>query len=387
MLWVVGISFFSPSFTMTRLATNTISTRPKRKSQFPASSCRSFFFSLVLMAFHLSAIELRADAPSFHEGLCSFHTEDEKYGFFDLDGKTVIPPQFESTSRLGFSEGLCAATREGKWGYIGKDGAWRIPAQFKYAMPVTDGVAEVTLDDGSKAWFDTEGKPIARPTGGALAPSRKDGKWGFVDRGGVEILPYAWTRAWPFSEGLAAVQSPEGMWGFIDKSGKLAIPAQWKDAENFAEGLAVVQSADDKWGFIDKTGKLVISAQWSTAYGFTEGLAAVKSSENKWGFIDKSGKLVIPAIWDMAGSFSEGRASVAMGNNPHESGGMGCIDKTGKLVIPLKPRGIGKFTEGRAPVYFRTNDGATYSKDGNKMYVYYIDVTGKMRTPSTFHTK
>ena len=45
-------------------------------------------------------------------------------------------------------------------------------------------------------------------------------------------------------------------WGFINRSGKEVIPFRYSFAESFKEGLAHVMK-DGKWIYIDKNGKTV----------------------------------------------------------------------------------------------------------------------------------
>lgn len=49
----------------------------------------------------------------------------------------------------------------------------------------------------------------------------------------------------------------DGKWGFVDLEGKEIIAPKYKDAKSFSNGLAAV-SDGEKWGFIDSAGNLVI---------------------------------------------------------------------------------------------------------------------------------
>ena len=60
-----------------------------------------------------------------------------------------------------------------------------------------------------------------------------------------------------FSENLVGV-SLNGKWGFIDKMGKEVVPLKYGHVKSFHEGLACVVAEDDKCGFIDKVGKEVV---------------------------------------------------------------------------------------------------------------------------------
>ena len=61
---------------------------------------------------------------------------------------------------------------------------------------------------------------------------KKDGKWGFIDKNGKVVIEPQYDFAEPFSEGLGKVKK-DGKWGFIDKSGKVVIEPQFDDVECF----------------------------------------------------------------------------------------------------------------------------------------------------------
>lgn len=187
------------------------------------------FFTLLLMAVAGHAQEL-----------ISFK-ENDKYGFKDAGGKTIIAPKYDGAE--SFSEGMCKV-------FMGK-------------YPNT--------------------------------------RYGFVDLWGKEIVSPVYEGAESFSEGLAPVKR-NNKWGFIDKTGKLTIPLQYDHAAVFREGLAPVNIGGKidndgfftggKSGFIDKTGKVIIPLQYDKAKTFTrKGMAPVLLN-GKWGLIDKTGVAV-----------------------------------------------------------------------------------------------
>lgn len=96
-----------------------------------------------------------------------------------------------------------------------------------------------------------------------------------------------------FSEGLARVKK-DGKWGYVDKKGVLVIPTKYDYVSDFNEGMAQVSKMDDveryyDSGYIDATGVLVIPMQYDwNPNDFHEGLAAVQKGD-KWGFVDKHG--------------------------------------------------------------------------------------------------
>ena len=226
-------------------------------------------------------------------------------------------------------------------------------SQYEPAPVETCGVVDLEM----KVFIETE---IARRK--ILTRIEKDGKYGYADELGNEIIPCIWSWAVTFyHENLAAVMDSNGNWGFIDKSGKVIIPCQWKEALSFYEGLSAVRNVNGEWGYIDKANNVIIPFQWKSASIFMEGLAYVKDSRNHYGYIDKTGMIVIPCEWKRAECFSEDLAAVQDDNNK-----WGYIDKMGNLVIKCQWDWAEKFQGGSAQV-----------RDAKRKY-WHIDKTGKV---------
>ncbi len=123
------------------------------------------------------------------------------------------------------------------------------------------------------------------------------GKFGFVDKKGIVVVPLKYSDAYPFYEGLASVK--EEKYGFIDKTGAVVIDLQYENVvgTTFKEGLVSVEK-DGQSGFIDRMGSTVIPLQHDYKYYyFLDGLAMVRK-DGKYGFIDKTGTIVIPIKYE-----------------------------------------------------------------------------------------
>ena len=189
-----------------------------------------------------------------------------------------------------------------------------------------------------------------------LVRVRRNGKYGYVDKSGHEVIPCKYDYAGNFREGLAIFEKDD-KWGYIDKKGREVIPCKYDRTFNFSEGLAIVEK-DDKSGFIDKEGREVIPCMYDAAGSFSEGLAYVEK-DDKWGFIDKEGREVIPCKYDDAGSFSDGLACVKKYDK------YGFIDKEGIQILPCKYDAVGNFSDGLACVV--KDFGISYiDKEGRK---------------------
>ena len=194
---------------------------------------------------------------AFSEGLAAVYDKDKSndWCYIDTTGKIVIPCQYytlKPESLMDFSDGVVWARANGR----------------------TDGNAEIQcLDKTGSVLFTLPSEYLKGQT-------------------------FANIKLGSFSEGLAWVQK-EGKRGYIDKTGKEVIPCQYGDVKSFSEGLAAVyNSADGYWGYIDKTGNTVLPFQYQTAESFGErytGYAMVKLMDGKETLIDKTGRDVIPS--------------------------------------------------------------------------------------------
>jgi hypothetical protein len=131
------------------------------------------------------------------------------------------------------------------WGYKDRHGKVAIEPRYPMAGRFSRGIAPVVIGD-TWAYIDSTGKVIVRPfvyDNGpdyfheGLARYVEDRKIGFFDRHGRIVIKAQFDFAEPFSHGRAKVcqgcrkvaagehfTMEGGKWGFIDRAGRLVIP-------------------------------------------------------------------------------------------------------------------------------------------------------------------
>ena len=192
-----------------------------------------------------------------------------------------------------------------------------------------------------------------------LIKVRLDGKYGFINKDGEEIIPCKYEDADAFSDGLAKVKSAEG-WGFVNENGEEIISCKYEDVDVFFDGLALVQSNEGwGWGFVNENGEEIIPCKYIDADDFFDGLARVHSKEG-WGFVNKDGEEIIPCKYKDADAFSDGLARV------HSKEGWGFINKDGEEIIPCKYKYADAFSYGLARVQSKEGWGFV-NKDGEEI--------------------
>ena len=112
-------------------------------------------------------------------GLASAWIDNSKWVYIKRDG-TVIPTIMYDNGPDYFQEGMARYREKDKLGFIDEKGEVVIPAQFEWAFPFKDGIAEVC--EGFTWVSDGE---YSRPVGG---------RWGAIDKTGSVVIPINLTR-------------------------------------------------------------------------------------------------------------------------------------------------------------------------------------------------
>lgn len=164
----------------------------------------------------------------------------------------------------------------------------------------------------------------------------ENGKMGFINANGQEIIPCQYVGSSVFTEGLASVCKADSQveaYGFINKTGEVVIPLSFKQAgySSFNNGLARA-TVNGKTVLIDKTGKIIFKTDKGNIQGqeFGRILVITKPNRRGWGWLNFNDEFVIDAEYDYAQNFNEDGYAIVEKNDLK-----GVIDTTGKVVIPL----------------------------------------------------
>jgi hypothetical protein len=147
---------------------------------------------------YLSSKELEA-LDGFHEELINVR-KNNKYGFIDKSGKTVIP--FNYDEAYPFHKGIAPVKLNDKWGFVNKKGELVIPAIYDYVNNV-----------GNNYHFPFENN---------FEMAQLDDKWVAIDTKGKQILPdkYFFEYDFNFNDGLLNLLA-EDKRIVVDKKGEI----------------------------------------------------------------------------------------------------------------------------------------------------------------------
>ena len=258
---------------------------------------------------------------------------DSKWGFIDSAGGWVVRPSFSEVGN--FHDGLAwvRTVERGPVGYLDTSGRMVIaprwnrgggtPPDFK------DGVVALR-DEGIDVLLDRGGTVLARARGG-LEPlgervvafrEAAGGPVGVMTFDGRVVSAPQYDSVSPFSEARAMV-TRNGRYGFIDRAGNEIIPLSFESAAHFREGFAAVTTGG-RSGFVDTRGRLVIPSRFTRVEAFSNGVASACIEAGA----------IVP---------NRGRGGRGRGRGAQREVRCGLIDRTGRFMVSPRFSRIGSF--------------------------------------------
>ena len=241
---------------------------------------------------------------------------DGKYGIVGLDGEIKVAPTYtgaracfctekfllvmEETQLFEVNDDLtvseyngCAHGGEPDYSYIYADEKL-VEVLCEYAYAYSDAAVEYCVAQKGKLdpmWSQAEKD---NPFEAEATLKYILEKPFAVMRNGKAVTSFQYKAHGKFSQELVALQNAQGKWGYVDKNGKEIVPFLY-DAETytdsefpqdnrparFCEGFVPV-CKDGKWGYYNSQGKLVVPLIYEGATNVVNGRCFVKEN-GKWG--------------------------------------------------------------------------------------------------------
>lgn len=167
-----------------------------------------------------------------------------------------------------------------------------------------------------------------------------DGKFGYLDYKGNDVIPSQYMVAEDFNSGIAKVGTDKGLF-FIDEFGEvvftksdiakqLGMEAFNFSISSFINGFASVYN-DENIGYINTKGEFVIPfGKYVTGSSFGSGLLEVKDDKSEYHFIKSDGSNVFDFTEDMFKRFSCDRVIF----KDLSSGKYGYCNELGQILVP-----------------------------------------------------
>lgn len=240
-------------------------------------------------------IDLTSDfvkAKPFNEGLAAA-SKSGKWGFIDKNGTWVIPPLYYDAQ--SFCEGYAPVKDEEGWIFINYDGIPLMKKHFKYVSQFHNGAAvvqesqsamkEVLLEDTSIVYASVGITPFSNNYAiyKKLASSSIKGKYGYLKYDSIysPLLKFGMTESYNLENGQTRKL-------FTNSRVFTAIPPLYDAAQPYSEGYFPV-CKEGKWTYLNQDGIQLCDFSFDAAYPFSEGIARIKE-DGFYKFIDENGE-------------------------------------------------------------------------------------------------
>jgi hypothetical protein len=310
-----------------------------------------------------------------------FVTAGKKTGLLDYEGKTILPPEFESIVIFHQKNTAYISAKKN-----GKEGLY--DASGKQVFPHEYDLFTLNIDEryGSGGRKDD-------PHCGGLAQMEKNGKIGIFDESMRIVIPPDFTKIEYFRQGLFLVYRDDAC-GMYRYDGKMIIPVKEKRridyiegdrllAEDdysthsvydlngnllysdeklsegdrlrpgkFSSGLSKLGSEREGNSFISLNGKVIRFEGYPFVSAFSDGSAVALTVDEKFGIINTAGKTILPFEYsDVSGSGSDHYVVIEKKDESGEH--LGIAEKaTGKIILPAAYERVNEGEQGNFFLFF-----------------------------------
>src|SRR5258705_4367591 len=189
-----------------------------------------------------------------------------------------VNPLFVVKSNLSYSkiessgEGMFGFEKDGKFGYLDKNGNIAIPADYSYES--------------------TTSKTIPAFQKGGFVKLKKDNKYGVLDKTGKIIIPFDYDGLYLSSYGgyTSVYKTTDGknIWGIVNMQNKILIPIAYDQFQIDSNLIAVKQNG--KWGLKSIAGKDLVPVEYDLLIPYAQNQVIQAQKGTQYGFIDTNGK-------------------------------------------------------------------------------------------------
>lgn len=256
----------------------------------------------------------RNRTPRGEHGYIYSKKEGNKVGWVNYAGKEIIPCIYDSDNRYG------PISLEDKNQYI------IVCLNNKYGIFNLRG--KVILELEHDEVFER----------GGLWMSIINNKEALFAEDGRRLTPHKYDKLSDF-KGNILKSEVDGKYGFINKEGQEVVPTIYDDVKISSQGNYVILSLKENSCMVNSDGKEICQLKYDTIDSVNEEIGLAKVYRNNYyGFIDTKGNEVIPLKYCYAWEFINGYAEVKV------SGQHGLINAKGEEVVPLQYNYVGDYS-------------------------------------------
>ncbi len=296
-----------------------------------------------------------------------------KYGYVNEEGKEIISPAYDDLSP--YATAYIPAKKGKYWGFITRDNNVAIDFKYQQTAYLKDYLLEKA--NGKWAFIDPSGQyysqfeydSIIVNWQSELTRVKKNGYWGLIDfsQQGKEILPVEYDSIGRFNDSYArstwqnfsqdrnpyvalAPVKKDGKYGYVNGKGKFVVPVLF---ESYTEACfnsdLILLKHKGKYGYMNGEGQIVIPFEYDSAScdRHKEGFFAIRGT--KRGLVKYDGTFTplqssdpyyvtgdfkLKNVYDKMETFNYAPGGNLDMAKVHKDGKVGSVDRAGNELVP-----------------------------------------------------
>lgn len=226
-----------------------------------------------------------------------------KYGLVNYSGKEIVTPKYLYMHK--YSNGVALVMGENnKIGFVDENGKEIVSPKYDY-IDDFKGKTSLLVNNKKFGIIDRRGElllplqdEVIISLGNDLYGIKKSGKYYIENINNGIVLGGSFDSIGEERDGLIPVGN-EGKYGYIDSSGNEIIPLKYTELGVEENGLIVVKDEKSgKFGIMDLDGEFVVSPRFTYVVKRLDGYFIVGNDEFKEGVIDYNGEMVVPLEYE-----------------------------------------------------------------------------------------
>lgn len=157
-------------------------------------------------------------------------TNNGKVGILNDEGKAEVDFEYDIIQRIEETNTMQAIKAYDNSTYIYDSNAKLSISMEKGSIYIENNIIKI-LSDTDRKYIDNNGKVLSNKDiykDNNLFANSKDGKWGFVDKDGKQVVDYKYDMVTELNTfGYAGVKA-NNLWGIIDKNGNVIVEPKYK---------------------------------------------------------------------------------------------------------------------------------------------------------------
>lgn len=195
------------------------------------------------------------------------------------DYENVEPiANYDSNNRISYEQNAIKVQKNGKYGMLDIDGKEILPCEYDslYSLKGTDN-SILVVKDGKVGLVDSTGKKIIEPQYKEIRGLGTDYKLGYI------------------------VITDDNQYGIVDCNNQPVLDTKYQDIKSIAENGIYAVKENNVWELVKKNGEIQLTDGLKDAQdilGIKNGNVIIKNANNKVGVISTTGETILNTVYD-----------------------------------------------------------------------------------------